>query len=642
MVMKGAFAMTALPPNPFMTLTPNIDENIELRQPQKIAYSRVYEHFVRKDSQTHAIVVLPTGVGKTGLMALLPYGISKGRVLIITPQLVIKDNVVDSLNPDYPNNFWLRHNVFSHISDLPCLIEFEGKDTRDEWLQRADIVIVNIQKLQDRLESSLLRRVPQNFFDMIIIDEAHHSTATTWLDATRYFSAAKVVKLTGTPFRTDEDKIVGEIIYEYKLSAAMANNYVKSLENFTYVPGDIYLTIDGDSSKQYTIDQIIELNLRDEQWISRTVAYSEECSEKIVMESLKKLKEKLANNNPIPHKIIAVACSIPHAKHIQGLYAKHGHKSALIHSQLDNHAREAALSDIENHRVSVVIHVAMLGEGYDHPYLSIAAIFRPFRALLPYAQFVGRVLRVIQPNDNELLRASDNVAAIVTHRDMYLDKLWNFYKQELQESETIKHLADLNLDDLSDEEDSDDLHTVNKSVGSAIEYGTGNIISDTYTNTKLIEKRRQEEQDELRKVAEVQKLLSLNAEEARKIVQTAAGSRTLIKRPDLFIKRKRKGIDAKIKEDIVPMLLGNFNLDMASFDLKSSRLAQGSYAWIVSKARDNAGFLAIYITVELNRMIGRNRPNWSDSDWDNAEVSLTQIEKYLVKALEDFIQHTDV
>ena len=31
----------------------------------------------------------------------------------------------------------------------------------------------------------------------------------------------------------------------------------------------------------------------------------------------------------------------------------------------------------------------MLGEGFDHPQLSVAAIFRPFRSLAPYLQFVG-------------------------------------------------------------------------------------------------------------------------------------------------------------------------------------------------------------------------------------------------------------
>ena len=41
----------------------------------------------------------------------------------------------------------------------------------------------------------------------------------------------------------------------------------------------------------------------------------------------------------------------------------------------------------------------MLGEGFDHPKLSVAAIFRPFRTLAPYIQFVGRIMRVVVQND---------------------------------------------------------------------------------------------------------------------------------------------------------------------------------------------------------------------------------------------------
>ena len=103
----------------FITSKPNIDNNKELREPQINAYYSVYEHFVIRRKESHAILIIPTGVGKTGLMGILPYGISNGRVLIITPQLMIKDTIVDSLNPDNPNNFWLKRKIFNAVSLTP-------------------------------------------------------------------------------------------------------------------------------------------------------------------------------------------------------------------------------------------------------------------------------------------------------------------------------------------------------------------------------------------------------------------------------------------------------------------------------------------------------------------------------------------
>lgn len=83
----------------------------------------------------------------------------------------------------------------------------------DEVIQSADIVILNVHKLQERLDSSLLKRVEYDYFDFIIIDEAHHSEANTWKRALTYFNNAKVLKVTGTPFRSDGKKIEGKEIY---------------------------------------------------------------------------------------------------------------------------------------------------------------------------------------------------------------------------------------------------------------------------------------------------------------------------------------------------------------------------------------------------------------------------------------------
>lgn len=52
----------------FETVNPNIYDNERLREPQVQGYYKVYEHFTVRNKHSHAIVILPTGVGKTGLM----------------------------------------------------------------------------------------------------------------------------------------------------------------------------------------------------------------------------------------------------------------------------------------------------------------------------------------------------------------------------------------------------------------------------------------------------------------------------------------------------------------------------------------------------------------------------------------------
>lgn len=587
-------------------------------------------------------IFIATGTGKTGLMGLLPYSISNGRVLIITPQLTIKDSVVDSLNPENPNNFWLKRKVFNKVSDLPTLIEYEGSKTTSEVLESANIVILNVQKLQKRLDTSPLNFLPERFFDMILIDEAHHSTAQTWVDTINHFSKAKVVKLTGTPFRSDNEKIAGELVYKYKLSQAMASNYVKSLENKKYVPGQLLLTIDNDSSKTYTVEEIYEEGLKDEDWVSRSVAYAPECSEKVVAESIKLLNEKLSISN-VPHKIIAVACSIEHAEQTKEMYESKGYKTAIVHSRMEDKDKIDAFKDIENHRVKVVVNVAMLGEGYDHPYLSIAAIFRPFRSKLPYAQFIGRILRVIP--EEETQSASDNIGQIISHKHLYLDDLWKYYKEQMQESEIIKYLKEQEDEILLESDIVDETGATQKydrSIGSATEVGNGNVITDIYLNTELIKKHREEQELRNQKIEQLQKILNVDREKALSLLAQSESDKSEIKRPDKYFSRRKKNIDVKIKEDIVPELLVKHKINKDTDELRDANLFKHKYAWIpgylakTSKV-NNASLLALYFTIYLNNEIGKKRKDWVNSDYDIAFEKLEQVADYVDMILEEYV-----
>lgn len=52
-----------------------------------------------------------------------------------------------------------------------------------------------------------------------------------------------------------------------------------------------------------------------------------------------------------------------------------------------------AAQDLRDGKLDIIVHVGMLGEGFDHKRLSVAVIFRPFRNIGSYSQFVGRAIR---------------------------------------------------------------------------------------------------------------------------------------------------------------------------------------------------------------------------------------------------------
>ena len=148
------------------------------------------------------------------------------------------------------------------------------------------------------------------------------------------------------------------------------------------------------------------------------------CNQHIVDSSLEKLEE--LRQSGTQHQLIAVACSINHARDIRSLYQERGFNADYIHSKQSEDEQAAILGALRNGTLDCIIQVQMLGEGFDHPKLSVAAIFRPFRTLAPYIQFVGRIMRVIVQNDPT---HPDNVGHIVTHLGMNLDERLKEFKQ---------------------------------------------------------------------------------------------------------------------------------------------------------------------------------------------------------------------
>jgi DNA repair protein RadD len=160
-------------------------------------------------------------------------------------------------------------------------------------------------------------------------------------------------------------------------------------------------TIEG-QSREFSYEEIMQM--REDTWFSRGVALSELCNETIVDQSIAILLEK--RKSGLPHQIVAAACSISHAIQIVTLYESPGIRSICVASEgMSLQERERRLADFEGGRYDCIVQMGILGEGYDNPNVSIAAIFRPYRSLSPYTQFVGRTLRHIESRS-----ADDNLA----------------------------------------------------------------------------------------------------------------------------------------------------------------------------------------------------------------------------------------
>jgi len=413
----------------FATANANIEANELLREPQREAHRAVRQHFA--ESGAPAIIVIPVGCGKTGIIATLPFGIARGRVLVITPNLTIRKGVTDALDIASRECFWTQTRVLSDFTAGPWTAVLDGPTANISDCIESQFVVTNIQQLASQADR-WLPQFPPDFFDMILVDEGHHAAAPSWQKVFRRFPGAKIVSMTATPFRADQLPLQGEVIYRYSFARAMVNGFIKNVQTRSVAPEELYFTYQGDL-RRHTLDEV--LALREEQWFRRGVALSPECNRHIAEASIQRCEAMRAETG-IKHQIIAAACSIDHARQVRGLYEECGYHAAEIHSDMDPDDRDAVLERLRLGQLDCIIQVQMLGEGFDHPRLSVAAIFRPFRSLAPYIQFVGRVMRVVVQDDPD---HPDNQAHIVTHVGLNNEERWDEFRElDLDDQELVR------------------------------------------------------------------------------------------------------------------------------------------------------------------------------------------------------------
>ncbi|MBW1616355.1 MAG: DEAD/DEAH box helicase family protein, partial [Deltaproteobacteria bacterium] len=573
--------------------------------PQIEAYINIKEFF-RKKPNGEALVVLPTGTGKSGLISIAPFGVANGRVLVITPGIVTKKSVIKELHP-LEDNFWINYDVLFNSKDIPVVEEYEP-GILDSHLEKCDFVITNVHKLQEGKKSSLLEKVKSDFFDMIIVDEAHHAPAKTWQRAFEYFSNAKKLHITGTPYRGDAKEIQGERIHNTPLSQVMADRYVKWLRKKNVNSEDLFFTLPENPDKKFSIDEVIEF--KDKEWIEKSIALSKECSLDVIRQSITELKQLKETSPNVPHKILAVACSIKHAEDVWKWYEKQNMKTVLVHSNMGKESIEKNLRQIDNNECQVVVSVNMLMEGYDHKYLTVLSIFRPYRSLNAFAQVVGRILRAIP--DKEITDFNiDNNAVVIFHKEIGLNDMWTEFQKEVERASKLINIKDYTFSDQEYENrkteygtiekpenyftTDEDSYLLNMDFNKLFQEARNKI--NTETDIKFNNIKKEFDGFDKSTVDEVREIIQkgLTQQKAKKI------NKLLIeKRPEQARKQDRKKLEKTANEKALDIL------EEKGIDPKGTNLFDqfNSLIYNLPKNTTNDGIIVRFIYTKLSKKFG--------------------------------------
>lgn len=414
----------------FADKKPYIEQNDMLRIPQREGFQKIKEHFQDKESSREVGVVLPVGCGKSGLITLAPFAVEASRVLVIAPGIRIKGQLALDFSVSNPKMFYLKCNVLS--DNLPETAVIDGKNTNINDLQEADVVITNIQQIQGD-ENRWLIQLPADFFDLIIVDEAHHNVADSWERIRAHFPNAKILNLSATPVRADGKIMEGEVIYSFPIFRAIENGYVKRLKAKVLNPATLkYIRNDDGHEVEVSIDEIRKLGEEDSKF-RRGIVSSPETLNTIIDCSIRELFALRERTGEKRHKIIASALNYAHCIQITEAFKARGLRAEYIHSLEDSVTNNKILESLENNLIDVIVQVRMLGEGFDHPFLSIAAVCSIFSNLAPFAQFVGRIMRVVDQNDTSSL---NNQGVVVFHAGANIARRWKDF-QDFSEADQL-------------------------------------------------------------------------------------------------------------------------------------------------------------------------------------------------------------
>jgi superfamily II DNA or RNA helicase len=206
----------------------------------------------------------------------------------------------------------------------------------------------------------------------------------------------------------------------------MLLGYISPIDAIYVAPEQITFTAEGET-RTYALEEVLEM--REHDWFSRGIAMSDICNRNIVQASIRQLNE--VRQFGTPRQIVAVACSIRHATQIKGLYHELGITAEVLHSKMTEEEQERVKVSLSLGLIDAVVQVQMLGEGFDLGTLSVAAVFRPYRSLSPYIQFVGRILRLADKHHPE---SPGNQVYVVSHVGLNDERWWkdftNFDKDD--------------------------------------------------------------------------------------------------------------------------------------------------------------------------------------------------------------------
>ena len=251
---------------------------------------------------------------------------------------------------------------------------------------------VTVGSVQTLCRKPRLDKFPRDYFQTLIVDEAHHSVSNSYQTVLDHFNGAKVLGMTASIDRADK-RDLGEyydsIAYEYSMRKAIKDGYLVPI-----------------------IAKMIPLELDLRNVRITTGDFNAEDTAHALEPYLEEIAARMAIHCA-DRKTVVFLPLVRISQQFRNILERHGFSAVEVNGQSPD--REQKLKDFENGKYNILCNCSLLLEGWDCPSVDCVVVLRPTKSRALYQQAVGRGTRLFPGKDNLLV----------------LDFLWQVEKHSL-------------------------------------------------------------------------------------------------------------------------------------------------------------------------------------------------------------------
>ena len=256
-----------------------------------------------------------------------------------------------------------------------------------------DHLFVSVQTFNSKYDE-IFSNLPQNYYDYIVIDEVHHSTANSYRKVLEHFSPKLLIGLTATPERMDGVSFLPD--FDNQISAEI--RLPKALDEGLLTPFQ-YLCISDNTD--LTDDDLMQGC----KYVA-TKLTGKLCNKERVGLIVNRLRYYLPDETKC--RALGFCATKEHARYMAEAFRAFGLKADYLTSDRDD--RELLNKQLTNGEINYLFVVDMFNEGIDIPAVDTVLFLRPTESLTVFLQQLGRGLRLYP--GKELLMVFDFVAQL--------------------------------------------------------------------------------------------------------------------------------------------------------------------------------------------------------------------------------------